>query len=124
MQNDCTILLERALKGKTLACFGVDGNGLHGHSYASQHFKVHGVSMMLDSCNDSDYPSGVAIIHLADYDAAAFGHVLTDRNFELSFNALLKNHDISTSCWSWGELRAQLQHCVILNIDAEKLIQW
>jgi hypothetical protein len=124
LQDDCEILLARALKGQTIACFGVDGFGQHGQSDSAQSYVVHDVAVMLAQNNDSDIPDGVAMIFLNGYDSAQFGHLATDQNFKISLNTLLKAHEIRPDCWDWVAVQHQLQHTVVLDIKVDKLLEW
>jgi hypothetical protein len=124
LQTDCEILLCRALKGKSIACFGVDGFGQHGQSDAAQAYVVHDIAVMMSQNNDSDIPDAVAIMFLNDYDSTRFGHLATDQNFLISVNTLLKEHDIRPDCWSFVAVEHQLQNSVVLDIRVDKLLEW
>jgi hypothetical protein len=124
MQDDCQILLQRALKGKTLACFGIDGFGQYGQCDTAQHYQVHDVAVELYDVYDSDYPEAVALIILDGYDSQQFGDLSTDRNFQISLNALLREHSIDTGCWDWSDQSLAMQHSVVLTLDPRRLMQW
>jgi hypothetical protein len=124
LQTDCEILLRRALKGKSIACFGVDGFGQHGQSDTAQAYVVHDIAVMMSQNNDNDIPDAVAIVFLNDYDSARFGHLATDQNFLISVNMLLKEHDIRPDCWSFADVGRQLQNSVILDIRVDRLLEW
>lgn len=124
LERDCGILLKRALKGKTLACFGVDGFGKYGQNDIARHYEVEEVLVDLKENNDSDYPDGIAIVVLTGYCAADAGYIDTDLNFTISLNKLLQKAEIDTSCWSFAEHRTQLECSVVLDLDVAKLVSW
>lgn len=124
LSNDCTILLERALLGKSIACFGIDGFGKYGQSDQAKSYVVASVDVELQDDGDRDIPQGNVLITLQGYDATQFGHVCTDQNFKLSMNALLKEQEIRADCWDWETVSKQEQDTVNLVIHVEKLLEW
>jgi hypothetical protein len=124
MQDDCQILLQRALNGKTLACFGIDGFGQYGQCDTAQMYSVHDVAVELYEVYDTDYPEAIVIIMLNGYDAYQYGNLSTDRNFQISLNALLRAQEIDTQCWDWCDQSLQLEHSIVLKIDPKRLMQW
>lgn len=122
--NDCRTLLTRALEGKSIACFGVDGFGLFGQTDRAQRYEVSAFTVQLDMTSDNDFPEGRLILELEGYDANTFGHILTDQNFKISFNELLQAQDINTEMWSWDLVTPQPDNGVILEIDVVLLLEW
>ena len=124
LQDDCAILLNRALRGKTLACFGVDGGGKYGYSHNAQNYNVFDVLVELTDNEDDDVPFAVALLMLDEYDANQFGHLVTDQNLKFSLNRLLKEQEIQPACWDWADISLQTQHIVVLKLKVDKLIEW
>ena len=124
IQDDCQTLLTRALNGKTIACFGIDGCGQYGQCDTAQFYRVHDVAVEVYEVYDSDYPEAIALVMLDGYDSAQYGDVSTDQNFKISLNALLRAHDIDTQCWDWGDQSLAMQHSVVLQLDPRRLMQW
>lgn len=124
LERDCNILLQRALKGKTIACFGVDGFGKYGQNDIARHYEIEEVIVDLMDNNDSDYPDGLAIIILRDYSALDDGYIDTDQNFKFSLNQLLQTAEIDPTCWTFAAHETQLECSVVLNLDVAKLVSW
>lgn len=124
LSNDCKILLDRALQGKEIACFGIDGFGEFGQSDRAKHYKVGFVLVELHDDQDHDIPKGFASVYLDGYKSTEFGHIVTDHNFKLSLNRLLQDHDIRTDCWEYGPAFLQGNDHVVLKIHVEKLLEW
>jgi hypothetical protein len=124
--NDCAILLRRALWGKSIACFGIDGFGIFGRTDQAQIYPIAEFSIRIDMDNDddTDFPGTKLELELVGYDAAQYGHVLTDQNFMISLNALLKAEEIGSDIWTWGLAAEQPSNGIILNLDIQKLLQW
>lgn len=123
--NDCAILLRRALWGKSIACFGIDGFGIFGQTNQAQIYPIAEFSIRIDMDNDdADFPGAKLELELAGYDANKYGHVLTDQNFMISLNALLKAEELGADIWSWGLAAEQPSNGIILNLDIPKLLQW
>lgn len=123
--EDCTVLLERALLGKTIAVFGEDGNGLHGRSDTPKFFVVESLRVELQPDNSS--PSmfrGEVQIYLSGYSSDECGHICTDKNFDISIGELLAAASIDKSIFSWSDLSLQGRKSVNLTIDVPKLLGW
>lgn len=124
LSDDCRILLERALLGKEIACFGIDGFGQYGHSDQAQTYKVRTIAIDLIDDGDHDIPHALAWIFLDGYDSDQFGHIVTDQNFKFSVDNLLQSNQIRKDCWSWGPFHLQEKHAVLLKISVDKLLEW
>lgn len=124
LSNDCKILLERALQDKEIACFGIDGFGQFGQSDQAKRYKVGFVLVELNDDSDDDIPKGFASLYLDGYTSAEFGHIVTDNNFKLSLNQLLRDHSIQADCWEYGPAFMQGADFVVLKIHVEKLLEW
>lgn len=124
LSNDCCILLERALLGKSIACFGIDGFGRYGQSEQARLYSVNSIVVELQDDPDHDLPQGTAYIKLNSYNSSQFGHIITDQNFKLSVNALLKAQEIRPDCWDWETISRQEEDTVVLVIHVEKLLEW
>lgn len=123
--NDCAILLERSLVGKSVACFGIDGFGIFGQTSQAQTYTIVTFNIIIDmNRDDVDFPSAKLELQLEGYDASTYGHVLTDQNFMISLNALLKAEEISHDIWTWGLAVEQPENGIILNLDIPALLQW
>lgn len=126
LRQDCRILLERALLGKTLFMFGEDGNGHHGKSEFPRYCKVTGIGVSMQA-DDDDNPSdihAVAQIRLDGYDAEIHGHATTDANLRISLNVLLQNDAVDPTCLDWADITLQDRHAVILTLDVSTLLDW
>jgi len=119
--EDSEILLKRALLGKTLACFGIDGHGLYGQSTLAKHFNVLDIEVKINHTADDDL-EGKAYIALLGYDAKDCGHAATDVNLKISVNEKFKVEYIDTTCWTWADLPEQGDCYFTINFDVEKLL--
>jgi alpha-N-acetylglucosamine transferase len=118
--SDCTVILERALLGKKVTAFGVDGHGEHGRSTFFSEFTIAEVAVLV-----TQGPTGsqaVAMIVLDGFDSAKVGHVSTDKNLTISLNKLFVDGYIDTTCWEYSDIEYQGQDFVMLTIDPELLI--
>jgi hypothetical protein len=121
--RDCKVLLDRALLGQEIACFGVDGFGKHGQTDQAQKYTVTKITIEVDMDVD-DNPIALCWIELDGYDASKFGDICTDLNFGISMNVLLKAHEIRADCWEWLEVDCQEETSVVLGLDVSKLLEW
>lgn len=119
--SDCQILLNRALLGKTVSCFGADGNGLYGTHHFAKHFDIANVRAQVHQDSDENL-TGVAMIILDGYDSQVDGHVATDVNLKISVNKLLAAEYIDTSCWSWADIAEQGDQFFTINFNVNKLL--
>jgi hypothetical protein len=122
IENDCKILLGRALKDKVLCAFGDDGCGQFGRSCTPAFFTVKDITINL--AFDELYPAastGTVSIRLEGYNANLTGHILTDKNFEISIRKLLTDESISPEALTWGELNDQLYDQVVMNMNVQEL---
>lgn len=78
LNDDVRILTSRALDGKWVTAFGIDGNGEFGTDYHGHRYIIEGSSAMVDEHSDVNKPEGYLMVSLAGYDAKRQGHVLTD----------------------------------------------
>lgn len=125
VQSDAAALLNRALLGKTIGFFGMDGNGQHGRDYFAHYRKVNDVTVFVKTYSDDmSEMDCVAMIFMDDYDAKAHGHALSDQNFRLSLNTLLKAQDIDVKSLDWASLEEQGDNCVVMAVNLEKLLEW
>ena len=121
IQQDCIALFRRALLNKQLCGFGEDGLGKYGQNPYPSYFDVIevDVSVSLSSRN------GWVGLHLGGYDSTITGHVMTDKNFEISLFQLLKAADINPDSVSWQPNTAnQGAHSVEMNFDLGLLLDW
>ena len=119
---DSIVLLNRALQGKTIACFGADGNGQHGRRSHPKYFACDAVVAVLAPTAFAKCCEGFPCqVHLHSYDASSDGHILTDENFKISVNNLLQEHYIDVACWEYGPLAEQGTDYVSLRVFADRL---
>lgn len=123
LTNDCDILLRRALLGKTLACFGADGDGDYGSSYYAKHYQVTDIEVVVHFDIDES-AHGKAHIYLDGYDSTVFGHVVTDNNLKISLNKLFAQEFIESSCWTWADISEQGDTYFTIQFDTNKLLGW
>ena len=118
VEADCTILLERALLGKTLCAFGEDGCGKYGRCECPGYFTVSTVDVTISTYGHS----GSVRLALTGYDSTVTGHIATDRNFEISLAQHLTNHDIEPRALTWGNEELQGRSYVTMLIDVNTLL--
>jgi hypothetical protein len=126
LRQDCRILLERAMLGKTIFMFGEDGNGKHGKSEFPRYCKITGVGVSMQA-DDDDSPSdihAVAQLRLEGYDSEIHGHAITDTNLRISLNMLMKDGAIDPACLDWADITLQDRHAIVLELDVGMLLDW
>lgn len=123
IQNDVDILLTRALLDEQMVAFGEDGLGEHGRCDQPQYYKVLEVSSFITFDTD-DNVSGIAYIILDGYDAATFGHICSDKNFEICLKNLLKKEEIDPNCVSYSSITEQGDDYVTVDLDVAALLEW
>jgi hypothetical protein len=124
IQEDCSILLNRALADKTLCFFGEDGGGQHGSSYFAHTRTVSDVGVFLKDFSDGEQMNAVAMIFLEGYSSSTHGHASTDKNFRMSLDARLKFAGINPACLNWGDIDEQGEECVTMKLDPDLLLEW
>ena len=126
IEEDCTVLLERALLRKTLCAFGEDGFGQHGKKDTPSFFDV--VDLRIDiHVDDTQMPrtvSGVVSICLRGYDHRDVGHIKTDKNFDISLAQALCDAGITKNPLQWAEIDEQIDGCVTFYLDVGELLDW
>ena len=127
--TDCKVLLSRALIGKTVNAFGIDGFGQHGTNDQGLQFTVSSLAIVLGEIPEptqifNTELIGLVAIVLDGYDAGMYGHVATDGNLKISLNALLAAEHIDTTCWSWAPIEQQGLTCFVIVVDINSLIEW
>lgn len=126
IEEDCTILLERALLRKTLCAFGEDGFGQYGRKDTPSFFEV--VDLRIDiNVDDEKNPqtiSGVVSICLRGYDHNDVGHIKSDKNFDISLDLALKAAGILKNPLHWAEVDEQIDGCVTFYLDVGELLGW
>ena len=126
IEEDCTVLLERALIRQTLCAFGEDGFGQHGRSDIPHYYDVVDLRVNIEADDDHQptVVSGTVSICLRGYDADKVGHIQTDRNFDISLNAALSAAGISTKSLMWAPIDEQAHGCVTFYLDVAELLGW
>ena len=117
--DDLRVLATRALVGKTVTAFGIDGNGQYGTSDTPQTYKIAFISSGLVSDKE-----GWICAALERYSHRDFGHVATDANLRISLNQLFTDCDIDSTCWSWAGLDEQGDDYFVIRVDVRKMIDW
>jgi hypothetical protein len=126
LRQDCRILLERALLGKTLFMFGEDGNGKHGRAEFPRYCKVDNLYVSM-TADDEDSPSEIhALVHLDldDYDVEIHGHAITDVNLRIALNMRLTDNAIDPAVLDWADITQQDRHAIALTVDVGLLLDW
>ena len=126
IEEDCILLLERALIRQTLCAFGEDGEGQHGRSDIPHYYDVVDLRVNIEA-DDDDSPtvvSGNVIICLRGYDADVTGHIMTDKNFDISLKKVLTAAGISAKSLVWASLSEQTRGAVVFQIDIGELLGW
>lgn len=123
LEEECTVLLERALLRQTLCAFGGDGLGKHGRSDTPRYFDVTDLRITVDA-DDPINIMGMVSICLRGYNADDVGHIKTDNNFEIALNTVLAKAGISKQALSWASIDEQVQGCVTFHIDIPELLGW
>jgi hypothetical protein len=124
VESDVSVLLLRALLGKTLVAFGDDGLGKHGRCDVPQYYEVQDLDICINLNEADDTADGVVFISLTGYDAMRFGLILSDQNFLLSVRAALDAVGIDGSVLTYAEFAVQDQHDVAMAIDVKRLLDW
>ena len=119
--DDCNIMLKRALLGKSISCFGSDGNGKYGQHYFARHYTILDVSCRVYADEDEQL-HGEALIAPLGYSFSDHGHVATDKNLEISINKLFDLEYIDHDCWSWAPLEDQGSLYFTIKFDPNKLL--
>ena len=119
--NDCSILLDRAFLGKTVTCFGSDGNGLFGQSVFAKSFDVSEIEVIVSYDNDGIL-TGIARISLENYRSTDCGHVVTDCNLKICINDFLKSEYINSECWQWAPISEQGENYFTITFDVHELL--
>lgn len=122
IEEDCTVLLERALLHKTFCAFGEDGFGQYGRHDTPMFFDV--VGLLIKIRVENSIMKGQVSICLKGYDADIVGHIQTDQNFDISLNAALISEGISTNALTWAPIEEQLDGCVTFELDVSELLGW
>lgn len=124
LEDDCRILLERALYGKFLCAFGEDGFGMHGRCDIAQWYKVISVIVEADA-DDPNHPTGTLHLTLEGYQSNTHGHIATDKNFDIALATHLRSATIDPATLAWpDDVSHQGSDCVVLNIDIPLLLDW
>lgn len=121
LEEDCTIILERALLRKVLNAFGEDGFGKYGRKDTPSYFPVVDIRVDIDD-SDLNVIKGKLSICLRGYDANDVGHIQTDQNFEISLNEYLKDAGINKAALEWAPIDEQVDGCVTFDLDVKELL--
>jgi hypothetical protein len=127
LEDDCRILLERALVAKLLAMFGEDGNGDYGRNDRAVFTTIQSISMKFVEDPEGQQGSdiyGVLGLFLLGYDARLYGHATTDTNLRISLNVLLDAAGIDREALYWAPITMQGQHTIVLFVDIGLLLAW
>jgi hypothetical protein len=123
IEQDCEVLLNRALSGKVLTIFGEDGNGSYGRSNFPVFAKVQDVVANVINDDLTQFPILVrAQIFVSDYRATQYGLAITDENLRISLNSHFAQHEIKPNCWRWADATDQGVESISLIFDSELLL--
>ena len=122
-EDDCGVLLSRALFAKDVAAFGADGLGQHGRHNQPQFFMIENLDVIIQGTNKHN-ASGEVALQLTGYDANVSGHIYTDRNFLIRIRELLQQQAIDPSIIRYGKLDLQGEDYVSLEFDVGLLLGW
>lgn len=122
IEADCSVLLIRALLGQQVAAFGEDGLGKYGRNDLAIFFKIEDLDLTV--AMDEGEPLGMVSVKPEGYNAASFGHIVTDQNFLISMQNLLKAHFIDPTCISYSDIDLQGDDYVSFDLDVVKLLDW
>jgi len=126
IEEDCILLLERALLRQTLCAFGEDGLGQYGKSDTPHYYTVVDLRVNIEA-DDDHQPTvicGTVSICLRGYDADVVGYIQTDKNFDISLNAALIAGGLSAKSLIWASVSEQAHGCVTFYIDVAELLGW
>lgn len=126
IEEDCILLLERALLHKTLNAFGEDGLGQYGKWDTPQYFDVTHifVTIRADDDNAPTIVSGKVLVRLLGYDSDVTGLVITDKNFDISFQNALSEAGVPLDALILLPADEQPRFSVAFDIDIGKLLNW
>lgn len=124
IQQDIEVLLTRALIGKVLAGFGADGLGLYGRSNTPGYYIPNDLLVVVQTPDDAiSYADVQATVHmyLHGYDSDVTGHLMTDKNIEISINKCLQNEHMPCTWW-WSPVEDQGREVIVFQINVQQLL--
>lgn len=131
LQDDCDILLSRALLRQTVAAFGDDGFGQFGIHSLAKFFTVSHVETKIKADELLDIESAIVILTLDGYSGLNDGLMWTDQNLLFSVRKLLKAQHIDPKAISWPPVTDDdstplqgLDDKITLLIDPKKIVDW
>jgi hypothetical protein len=124
IEADCSVLILRALLEKSVVAFGEDGLGKHGKCDQPKYYTIEDVSVDVAASPSSGDVVGAAFITLKGYNESDFGAILSDRNFLISIQNLLRAEFIDPNSLSYSILELQSEHVVVMDIDVPLLLDW
>lgn len=112
---------------KEMVAFGDDGFGQYGKNYLPVRWTVNDLSVKLAAkpANNGkvELEGGVGIM-LEGYSSKDYGHIVTDRNFELCLRNLLRADNIDPACVKYADVSEQGSNFVVLYLDPTLLCDW
>lgn len=124
IEADVSVLLYRALFEKEIHVFGEDGLGKYGACDRAKTFKIADIGVDVSVDHSSGTTEGVVYLSLEGYDQSDCGHILTDKNAEISIAKLLKDDIVDPCCLKWAPLALQGDDYVAMLIDVPLLLDW
>lgn len=126
IEEDCELLLERALLNKTINAFGEDGFGQYGKCDTPQYYNVTHIfiSIKADDDNAPTIVTGKLLVRLLGYDSDITGLVITDKNFDISFQNALAASGIPHDALVILPADEQPRFSVAFDINIGKLLNW
>lgn len=124
VEADVSVLMFRALFEKEIHVFGEDGLGKYGTCDRAKTFRISDIHVDVDVDEDSGDVKGIIYITLDGYDQVDCGHIMSDRNAEISIAKLLKDQIIDPSCLKWAGVHHQGDDFIAMFVDVPLLLDW
>lgn len=125
VKDECIVLLDRILTGKTLTFFGEDGNGQHGQSVFPVVARIRCFNFEFEAFSDDlDETVAYVRIFLDGYDATVTGHAITDANLRIDLDRLLSEWNADSSTLDWAPVDLQGPDFITLAVDVKRLLSW
>lgn len=119
IKEDCSILLNRALLDQKIVTFGEDGCGIYGKNIIPQYYIINALEIEINEIDNKFY--GEVFIYLADYNSNIFGHICSDKNFEISIRKLFLSNFINPNIIQYSSIEHQFNHGVSMKFDPKQL---
>ena len=124
--DDIKIICHRIFEGHSITYFGADGGGRHGqcdHPKTSS-FLTMDINVAADDWLSPTTFNCTISLELDNYSAAEHGHIMTDKNFRIGLDNLLRARAVDPKAFDWAPLALQKDSAVCLKIDVPLLGVW